>query len=188
MAGGFRGYNVSVVSKDFLRGFQHTAIQTLVNPLQAANGTSVIVDSFCEVLLEIQVIDGKREKKTPRPAVLPVDVVVGYTACRILSVCKLGKQGWDFSCGKAMNMTHSSNCNMGTRLEDHWMEKGFSPEEPSSFTVECFCDSNWGGCKTTRRSTSSGMIFLNGNMVLCFCKSQTTVSLSRSYLGRTSSG
>ncbi len=65
---------------------------------------------------------------------------------------------------------------MGTRLEDHWMEKEFSPEEPSSFTVECFCDSNWGGCKTTRRSTSSGMIFLNGNLVLSLCKSQTTIS------------
>ncbi len=51
-------------------------------------------------------------------------------------------------------------------------------ENPSSFTVECFCDSNWGGCKTTRKSTSSGMIFLNGSLVLSLCKSQSTVSLS----------
>ena len=71
-----------------------------------------------------------------------------------------------------------ANCDMGTSLEDHWSEKEFSPEESSSFTVECFCDSNWGGCKTTRRSTSSGMIFLNGNLVLSLCKSQTTISLS----------
>ena len=71
-----------------------------------------------------------------------------------------------------------SNCDMGSRLEDHWVEKEFSPECSSSFTVECFCDSNWGGCKTTRRSTSSGMIFLNGNLVLSLCKSQTTISLS----------
>ena len=60
------GASVSVVSKDFLKGFQHSAIQTLVNPLQAANGTSVTVDGFCKVLLEIQVIDGKRGNKTPR--------------------------------------------------------------------------------------------------------------------------
>ena len=65
-----------------------------------------------------------------------------------------------------------------TRLEDHWFEKEFSAECPSSYTVECFCDSNWGGCKSTRRSTSSGMICLNGNLVLSLCKSQTTISLS----------
>ena len=65
-----------------------------------------------------------------------------------------------------------TNCDMGR----DWMEKEFSPEEPSSFTVECFCDSNWGGCKTTQRSTSSGMIFLNGNLVL------SLVSLRLRYL------
>ena len=54
------------------------------------------VDGFCKVLLEIQVVDGKRENKPPKPAVLPVDVVVGNTTYPILSVCKLGKQGWDF--------------------------------------------------------------------------------------------
>ncbi len=100
------GASVSVLSKDFLKGIQHSAIETLVNPLQAANGTSVTVDGFCKVLLEIQVIDGKRENKTPKPAVLPVDVVVGNTAYPILLVCKLGKQGWDFSCGKVVSMTH----------------------------------------------------------------------------------
>ena len=71
-----------------------------------------------------------------------------------------------------------SNCDFGTKLEDHWCEKECSLEDPSSFTVECYCDSNWGGCKTTRRSTSSGMIFVNGSLVLSLCKSQSTVSLS----------
>ena len=70
-----------MVSRDDLKGFQHSAIKTLVNPLQAAfqaaNGTSVNVDGFCEMLLEIQVVDGKRGNQTPKPAVLPVDVVVG---------------------------------------------------------------------------------------------------------------
>ena len=100
------GASVSVVSRDFLKGFQHSAIKTLVNPLQAANGTSVNVDGFCKMLLEIQVVDGKRGNQTPKPAVLPVDVVVGDTAYPILSVCKLGKQGWDFSCGKTVSMIH----------------------------------------------------------------------------------
>ena len=54
------GASVSVVSRDFLKGFQHSAIKTLVKPLQAANGTSVNVDGFCKMLLEIQVVDGKR--------------------------------------------------------------------------------------------------------------------------------
>ena len=54
------------------------------------------VDGFCRVLLEIQVVDGKREDKPPKPAVLPVDVVVGNTAYPILSVCKLGKTGLGF--------------------------------------------------------------------------------------------
>ena len=100
------GASVSVVSRDFLKGFQHSAIKTLVNPLQAANGTSVNVDGFCKMLLEIQVVDGKRGNQTPKPAVLPVDVVVGDTSYPILSVCKLGKQGWDFSCGKTVSMVH----------------------------------------------------------------------------------
>ena len=72
------GASVSVVSKDFLKGFQHSPIQTLVNPLQAANGTSVNVDGFCKVLLEIQVVDGKRENKPPKPAVLPVYCISNF--------------------------------------------------------------------------------------------------------------
>ena len=100
------GPSVSVVLREFLKGFQNSAIKTLDNPLQAANGTSVNVDGVCKVLLEIQVVDGKRGNQTPKPAVLPVDVVVGNTAYPILSVCKLGKQGWDFSCGKTVSMVH----------------------------------------------------------------------------------
>ena len=60
------GAGVSVVSRDFLKGFQHSAIKTLVNPLQAANGTSVNVDGFCKMLLEIQVVDGKRAETKRR--------------------------------------------------------------------------------------------------------------------------
>ena len=119
------GASVSIVSKDFLKGFQHSLIQTLVNPLQAANGTSVTVDGFCKVLLEIQVVDGKRGNETPKPAVLPVDVVVGNTAYPILSVCKLGKQGWDFSCGKQVKMTHrdtqSVACGLSVWCDTPWI-------------------------------------------------------------------
>ena len=74
---------------EFQKGFQHSPIQTLVNSFQAANGISVNVDGFCKVLLEIQVVDGRREDKPPKPAVLPVDVVVGNTAyqfCRFANL------------------------------------------------------------------------------------------------------
>ena len=128
------GASVSVVSKDFLKGFQHSPIQTLVNPLQAANGTSVNVDGFCRVLLEIQVVDGKREDKPPKPAVLPVDVVVGNTAYPILSVCKLGKQGWDFSCGKQVKMIHrdtqSVACGLSVWCDTPWIRVKMNIDSP----------------------------------------------------------
>ena len=83
------------------------------------------VDGFCRVLLEIQVVDGKREDKPPKPAVLPVDVVVGNTAYPILSVCKLGKQGWDFSCGKQVKMIHrdtqSVACGLSVWCDTPWI-------------------------------------------------------------------
>ena len=71
-----------------------------------------------------------------------------------------------------------SSCNLGTRLQDFWMEKDCALDDPSLYNIECYCDSNWGGCKSTRKSTSSGMVFLNGNLVLSLCKSQTTIALS----------
>ncbi len=83
------------------------------------------VDGFCKVLLEIQVIDEKRGNKTPKPAVLPVGVVVGNTAYPIPSVCKLGKQGWDFSCGKLVNMRRRNTqlvaCSLSVWCDTPWI-------------------------------------------------------------------
>ena len=40
----------------------------------------------------------------------------------------------------------------------------------SQFTLEAFSDSSWADCKSTRRSTSSGVIFLNGSLVMSVCR------------------
>lgn len=48
----------------------------------------------------------------------------------------------------------------------------------SKFTLEAFSDSSWAGCKATRRSTSSGIIFLNGSFVMSVCRTQVSVALS----------
>ena len=48
----------------------------------------------------------------------------------------------------------------------------------SQFTLEAFSDSSWADCKSTRRSTSSGVIFLNGSLVMSVCRTQASVALS----------
>ena len=46
------------------------------------------------------------------------------------------------------------------------------------FNSESFIDSSWADCKTTRTSTSSGCIFLNGALVMNVCRTQASVALS----------
>ena len=46
------------------------------------------------------------------------------------------------------------------------------------FVLEAFSDSSWADCKTTRRSTSSGLIFLNGSLLTSICRTQASVALS----------
>ena len=46
------------------------------------------------------------------------------------------------------------------------------------FILEAFSDSSWAGCKTTRRPTSSGAIFLNGSLLTSICRTQASVALS----------
>ena len=43
---------------------------------------------------------------------------------------------------------------------------------------EAFSDSSWADCKATRKSTSSGVVFLNGVMLLSICRTQASVALS----------
>ena len=83
---------MSVVSRDVLKQFQHSEIQNNVGPLQAANGTSVDLEGSCKLLLQIEVLDRDGNVK---PAVIPLDVIVGRTTYPIISVCKLTQQGWD---------------------------------------------------------------------------------------------
>ena len=73
---------------------------------------------------------------------------------------------------------HLSNCSTGSVLRDNWPHVENMHEESSTFNLECYCDSNWAGSKVTRKSTTSGMVFLNGNLILSMCKTQATVALS----------
>ena len=91
------GASMSVVSRDVLKQFQHSEIQNNVGPLQAANGTSVDLEGSCKLLLQIEVFDRDGNVK---PAVIPLDVMVGKTTYPIISVCKLTQQGWDVTFDK----------------------------------------------------------------------------------------
>ena len=44
--------------------------------------------------------------------------------------------------------------------------------------METFSDSSWADCRTTRKSASSGLIFLNGNLLTNICRTQASVALS----------
>ena len=46
------------------------------------------------------------------------------------------------------------------------------------FNLEAFSDSSWADCKSTRKSTSSGCIFLNGALVMSVCRTQASIALS----------
>ena len=51
-------------------------------------------------------------------------------------------------------------------------------EVQQNHLVECFCDSDWSGDKTTRCSTSSVVIFLDSIPIHSHCRGQKGVSLS----------
>ena len=44
--------------------------------------------------------------------------------------------------------------------------------------LEIFVDTDFAGCKTTRRSTSGGVVLLNGSNIRQWSKTQTTLALS----------
>ena len=46
------------------------------------------------------------------------------------------------------------------------------------YELELYSDSDWASCKVTRRSTSSGLIFLNGCCIHSHSRAQTSISLS----------
>ena len=52
------------------------------------------------------------------------------------------------------------------------------PGDPVDNTLELYVDTDFAGCKETRRSTSGGHCFLNGSLIKSWSKTQTTLSLS----------
>ena len=74
----------------------------------------------------------------------------------------------------------------GKTLSDFWRNDDLIQNEATipewstegRFTLEAFSDSSWADCRTTRRSTSSGLIFLNGALLMSICKTQASVALS----------
>jgi len=53
----------------------------------------------------------------------------------------------------------------------------FLPYE-NNLTLNAYCDSNWGGCRATRRSISGYCVFLGSSLISWKSKKQTNVSRS----------
>ena len=51
--------------------------------------------------------------------------------------------------------------------------------------LEFFSDADWASCKTTRRSTSSGIAFLNGCRIYSHSRAQVSIALSSMLLAAT---
>ena len=50
--------------------------------------------------------------------------------------------------------------------------------EPELLSIEAYSDSDWAGCRDTRRSTSGGMIYFEGAVLSFWSRTQTTIALS----------
>ena len=65
---------------------------------------------------------------------------------------------------------------------DRWNESEIvEPDlrrDRSLITMDVFSDSSWGDEKSTRKSTTAGMIFVNGCLVHSICRAQATIALS----------
>lgn len=73
----------------------------------------------------------------------------------------------------------------GKSLSNFWREhdlvqsEATIPKRPSKVILPFkHSDSSWADCGTTRRSTSSGLIFLNGALLTSICRTQASVALS----------
>ena len=63
-------------------------------------------------------------------------------------------------------------------LESCGKGNGYVVRDRDAHVLEVFCDSDWSGNKSTRRSTSAGCLMLNGAPVYSFSRSQACVALS----------
>ena len=83
--------------------------------------------------------------------------------------------------GLLLHCTEENQC-----IFDGWRDDELVSEEipipadrsEARFNIEAFSDSSWADCKSTRKSTSSGLVFLNGAMILSICRTQASVALS----------
>ena len=51
-------------------------------------------------------------------------------------------------------------------------------QDRSLITMDILSDSSWGDERSTRKSTTSGMIFMNGYLIHSICRAQATIALS----------
>ena len=62
---------------------------------------------------------------------------------------------------------------------DHWgFPEWSNREDRKNYNLEVFTDANWAGCKVSRKSTTSYMVFLNGSLLVSSCKLQSSIALS----------
>ena len=62
---------------------------------------------------------------------------------------------------------------------DHWDYAEWSNrQDGQAFNLEAFTDAIWAGCKVSRKSMTSYMIFTNGNLLISSCKLQSSKALS----------
>ena len=83
--------------------------------------------------------------------------------------------------GLLLQSADEGQCIFDAWRDDEWIsdEVSVPPDRATArFNIDAFSDSSWADCKTTRKSTSSGLVFLNGAMILSICRTQASVALS----------
>ena len=61
---------------------------------------------------------------------------------------------------------------------DRWGQHEGDPQRRARYNLELFSDSDWATSKSSRKSTSAGIMFLNGLMIHSHRRSQTSIALS----------
>ena len=70
--------------------------------------------------------------------------------------------------GLLVQSADEGQCIFDAWRDDEWIsdEVSFPSDRATArFNIDAFSDSSWADCKTTRKSTSSGLVFLNGAMI-----------------------
>ena len=153
-------------------------------------------------LLELYPIGNQKPKSTPMPATLPVDpkpldsaehakyrsavgillylspdIVASQNAVRVLAPAMSAP-----TYGHVKLLKHLIGYLFGTASHVLGFDipmpgKGVIAQSTAS-VLELFTDSDWSGCKETRRSTSSNAILLNGHLLASASRTQKVIFLS----------